>query len=81
VQAAEAGLAQAREALRIEQLRLTLGRGIITDVLLAQADLLRAEVTHDEALAANQIARVQLQRALGTLEAPKKAADPRQAGS
>jgi len=80
IQASEAGLAQAREALRIEQIRLELGRGIITDVLQAQADLLRAEVTHDEAVAANQIARVQLQRALGTLEAPRKAAGLRQAG-
>jgi outer membrane protein len=77
VQASEAGLAQAREALRIEQLRLTLGKGIITDVLQAQADLLRAELEHDAALADAQIAHVQLQRALGTLEAPKTAEVPR----
>jgi outer membrane protein len=69
-QASEAGLAQAREALRIEQLRLQLGRGIITDVLQAQADLLQAELEHDAALADNRIAHVQLQHALGTLEAP-----------
>jgi outer membrane protein len=75
IQAAEAGLAQAREALRIEQLRLKLGKGIITDVLQAQADLLQAELEHDAALADSQIAHVQLQRAVGTLEAPSKTAD------
>jgi len=80
IQASEAGLAQAREALRIEQLRLQLGKGIITDVLQAQADLLQAELEHDAALADAQIASVQLQRALGTLEAPRKAAALRQAG-
>jgi outer membrane protein len=80
IQAAEAGLAQAREALRIEQLRLKLGKGIITDVLQAQADLLQAELEHDAALADSQIAHVQLQRALGTLEAPKRAAGLRLAG-
>jgi len=74
IQAAEAGLAQAREALRDEELALQLGKAIVTDVLQAQADLLRAEELHDEGLADYQIAQVQLRHALGMLEAPHKTA-------
>ncbi|TAM59423.1 TolC family protein [bacterium] len=71
VSAAEAGLAQADEALRIEHLKLKVGKGVITDVLQAQADSLQAQLGYQAALASHRIALVQLQRASGALEPPQ----------
>jgi outer membrane protein len=75
VSAAEAGLAQADEALRIEQLKLRLGKGIVTDVLQAQADSLRSRLQYTAALAGYRTALVQLSLATGTLQVPSGGGD------
>lgn len=61
----EAALAAAQEALRVEQIKLKTGKGIVNDVLDAQADALRVEVDHATALADHRIALAALARATG----------------
>ena len=61
----EAALAAAREALRVEQIKLEAGKGIVNDVLDAQSDALRVEVDHAKALADHRIALAALARATG----------------
>lgn len=68
VRAMEKVVEEARESLRIENLKLETGKGIVNDVLDAQADQLRAEVNYIEALADYNVARVALQRAIGRIE-------------
>lgn len=68
IRAAEASLQEALEALRIERLRLDAGKGVINDLLDAQAELLQAEVNHANALADYNTARIALQRAVGGIE-------------
>lgn len=64
----EVSLDAAREGLRIEQLKLETGKGIVNDVLDAQADLLKAEVNYAEALADHRVAYAALRRAIGDIE-------------
>ncbi|MBI4545623.1 MAG: TolC family protein [Gemmatimonadetes bacterium] len=68
---AEAALREAREALRIEELKLETGKGVINDLLDAQADLLEAEVNDANALADYNIADVALRKAIGEIELPR----------
>lgn len=63
----EVSLDAAREGLRIEQLKLETGKGIVNDVLDAQADLLKAEVNYAEALADHRVAYASLRRAIGEI--------------
>ena len=65
VRAARAGLEEAQEALRIEQLKLEVGKGIIEDLLIAQAAELEAQQNYFRALADYNIAHAGLQRAIG----------------
>jgi outer membrane protein len=58
-------LAQARESLRIEQQKYELGKGVIVDVLDAQAALLEAETTYYRVLAELQTALAQVKLATG----------------
>lgn len=67
IRATETALDSGREALRVEQLKLTVGKGVINDVLDAQADLLRIEENHAAAQADYQIFQVALQRAIGDI--------------
>jgi len=71
VKATQAALEQARESLRIEQLKLETGKGIVNDVLDAQAELLQAETNYYGALADYNVAIVALQRAMGSVEIPQ----------
>lgn len=50
VTAVEKAVEQSEESLRIEQLKYELGKGSITDVLDAQAEMLKAQVNHCRAL-------------------------------
>lgn len=70
VRATEAGLTSAREAFRIQTLALNVGRGIITDLLQSQAELLAAEEQNAAALADHKTAQVELQRAIGEIPVP-----------
>ncbi len=63
----EKSIAQARESLRIEQLKYDLGKGAIVDVLDAQDALLRAETTYYEILAELRTAMAQLKLAIGEI--------------
>lgn len=63
--AAEAALAEAREVVRIERMKLDVGKAIINDLLDAEADLLVAEVNHATALADYNVAVFALERAVG----------------
>jgi outer membrane protein TolC len=65
---AEAALVEAREALRIEQMKLQLGKGIVEDLLDAQAAELQAETNLFRALADANIALAELRRAVGSIE-------------
>jgi len=65
MQNTKAVLALADEALRIEQVRLKTGKGVINDVLLAQADQLISEVEHVTALVNHRVAMAYLVRATG----------------
>lgn len=67
VNAAEAALQQALESLRIEQLKLQTGKGIVNDVLDAQADQLQNEVNYLQAIADHNISIIALQRAVGRI--------------
>ncbi len=64
---AQASLEQAREALRVEQLRYGSGAGTSADVLDAQSALLDAEALQAQALFDHAVARAGLQRAAGDL--------------
>lgn len=67
IMAAEAALTQAQESLRIEQIKLEEGKGIVNDVLDAQTDALQAQVNQIQALADAQIGVTALQRAIGEI--------------
>lgn len=71
VMVAEASLREAEEALRIEELKLETGRGVINDLLDAQAELLQAEVNLANALADHNTAHIALQKAVGVIEIPE----------
>jgi len=62
VQATQAAIEEARQALDIEQTKYELGKGTIVDVLDAQDALLRAQTNHARALAAynTDLARLDL---------------------
>jgi len=62
---AQAALEEAREALRIEQLKTEVGRGIVEDLLDAQAAELQAETNYTRALADYNTALVARRRAIG----------------
>lgn len=64
----EESLEAARESLRIEQFKLEAGKGIVNDVLDAQADLLKAEANYAEARADHRVAHAALKRAIGAVE-------------
>ena len=55
----------ADEALRIEQVRLKTGKGVINDVLDAQADQLISKVEHVTALINHRVAMATLVHATG----------------
>lgn len=65
VEALETALDEAREALRLEQLKYAQGKGLANDVLLAQAKLLDVEVGYYRALCDYGIALAALDRAVG----------------
>lgn len=67
IRTAQAALEEAREALRIEQLKTEVGKGIIEDLLDAQAAELQAETNYFRALADANISRVGLQKAIGVI--------------
>jgi len=58
-------IAQAKESLRIEQQKYSLGKGAIVDVLDAQAALLETETTYYRVLADFHTAMAQLKLAMG----------------
>lgn len=58
-------LAEAKESLRIEQLKYNLGKGVIVDVLDAQAALLQSETSYYRILAEYHTAVAQLKLAMG----------------
>ncbi len=64
---AQAALEEAREALRIEQLKTEVGRGIIEDLLDAQAAELQAETNYTRALADVNTALVARKKAIGRI--------------
>ncbi|MBI4610241.1 MAG: TolC family protein [Candidatus Rokubacteria bacterium] len=64
---AQAALEEAREALRIEQLKTEVGRGIVEDLLDAQAAELQAETNHTRALADYNTALVARRKAIGRI--------------
>lgn len=68
IRATRAAIEEAREARRIEQLKQELGRGIIEDLLLAQAAELEAEENYFSSLADYNIAVVALEKAIGGVE-------------
>lgn len=68
IRAAEAALQEARETVRIEQLKLEVGKGIINDLLDAEADLLQAEVNYATALADHNVAVFALERGIGGID-------------
>ena len=65
IQATQSSIAEAREALRIEQEKLKYGRGIIEHVLDAQAALLTSEADYYRALSDYAIATASLKRETG----------------
>lgn len=67
---AEAARGEAREVLRVEQLKVEVGRGVIENLLDAQAALLQAEQSYTAALADANTARVALAKAVGAMETP-----------
>lgn len=58
-------IVQARESLRIEEMKYDLGKGTIVDVLDAQAALLESETTYYRVLAEHHTAVAQLKLAMG----------------
>jgi outer membrane protein len=65
VKATEKAVEQARESLRIETLKYSLGSGSITDVLDAQSALLQTETTYYRALSDFRTAVARLKLAVG----------------
>lgn len=65
VKATEKAVEQARESLRIESLKYSLGSGSITDVLDAQSALLQTETTYYRALSDFRTAIARLKLAVG----------------
>jgi outer membrane protein len=65
VKATEKALEQARESLRIESLKYSLGAGTITDVLDAQSALLQTETTYYRTLSDFRTAIARLKLAVG----------------
>ncbi len=65
IQATQSSIAEAREALRIEQEKLKYGRGIIEHLLDAQAALLTSEANYYRALADYTTATASLKRETG----------------
>jgi outer membrane protein TolC len=65
VRAADAGVRAAAEARRVLAERLAVGVATTTDVLVAQEQLLDAELARARALASVRLAEARLQRALG----------------
>lgn len=68
MRAAQTALAEAQEVLRIEQLKLSVGKGLVQDTLDAQPAALQAENNYSRALADANTAWVLLARATGTVE-------------
>lgn len=64
---AQTALEEASEALRIEELKTQVGKGIVEDLLDAQAAELQAETNYFRALADANIASVGLQKAIGVV--------------
>lgn len=69
VQTTQAAIAEAKEALDIEQTKYDLGKGTIVDVLDAQDALLRAQTNHARAMAAYNTDRARLALAEGKIAA------------
>ncbi|WP_447973851.1 TolC family protein [Nitrospira sp. Kam-Ns4a] len=67
---AEAARAEAQEVLRVEQLKVEVGKGVIENLLDAQAAMLQAEQSYAAALADANTARVALAKAVGVMETP-----------
>lgn len=67
VQTTKAAIAEAEEALYIEQLKYGLGKGTIVDVLDSQDALLRARTNHARAMAAFNTDLVRLELAKGNI--------------
>jgi outer membrane protein TolC len=65
IETARTGIDAAKEGLRIENMKYEQGKGTISDVLDAQAELLEAETNHDEAYSAFLIAYAQFQLVSG----------------
>jgi outer membrane protein TolC len=65
VEALEAAIKEAQEALRLEQLKYANGKGLVNDVLLAQAKLLQVQVGYYTALRDYGVAQAALRRAIG----------------
>ena len=76
VVAQQANVEQAKEALRLADLGFTQGVRLQVEVLDAQRALTSAEATYATALYNHELARLQLEQALGTLEAPSEGAPP-----
>ncbi len=65
IEIARMGIEAAKEGLRIEKIKYEQGKGTISEVLDAQAELLEAQTNYDEAYGALLIACAQLQLATG----------------
>jgi outer membrane protein TolC len=65
MRAAEAGLEAAEEAYRARRARLAAGQAVITDVLLADAEVTRARLSLLRAQTELRVARAELARAVG----------------
>ncbi len=65
IEIARMGIEAAKEGLRIEKIKYEQGKGTISEMLDAQAELLEAETNHDQAYGALLIACAQLQLASG----------------
>lgn len=61
----EMNLSAARESLRIESLKLEVGKGIVNDLLDAQAESLKAEFIAIQAIVDLKIAQAELDRSIG----------------
>jgi outer membrane protein len=70
ITAAQVALEDAREALRVEQLKTEVGRGIVEDLLDAQAAELQAETNYTRALADYNTALVARRKAIGRIREP-----------
>jgi outer membrane protein TolC len=65
VRAADAGVRAATEARRVLGERFAVGVATTTDVLVAQEQLITAELARTRAVASVRLAEARLQRALG----------------